>query len=1026
MLGTVALREMDFLVLGPLEVRNGSEPIRLTGARQRGLLALLLLHRNEVLGSERLIDELWGESPPPTAAKALQNAVLQVRRALGEHAGALRTEGGGYVLRVEPGELDADRFEQLHAEGRAASDAGDHAAAAKRLRDALALWRGPPFADLSYERFAQPEIARLEDERVAALEDRIEADLALGRHAALVPELEAAVARHPLRERLRAQLMTALYRAGRQAEALEVFHDARRALLDELGIEPGPELRERHEAILRQDPALLPRGRTHAPAAARSRLPLLAGAAAVLLLAAVAAATLLMTGDEEPAAAQLGTVPGNSLVAIDPRTASIIATYPVGSTPTSVTAGAAGAWTLNADDSTLSRVAARTSAPRTVAVPDTPLDVAAGANGVWTLTGTRARFGDQIIPRRVLLLDPATSAIQREVTLPEGDHADWFSLNRLALGGTTLWTLGAGDRLTRIDTLGRSAPAQVPGVTASTVAASGDGAWALTQRPRGYRLVHVSHAGRVTARVPLVATDLDGMAAGAGALWITAPQDGLLWRVTPEATRSIDVGAGARGVAVAGDEVWVANASRGTVTRVDPRTNRVDAVMRLGNAPRALAWDGKRLWVSVAAGGGGAPARDAARAASGAVTAPSCSEVIAGGGTPQRLIVSDMPLHQQGISYIPDAIAYVLRSHDFRAGSFRIGYQSCDDSTAKQGGFEPEKCKANAGLYAETPRVIGIVGPYNSDCAAGQLAIANRAGPLATISPTNTALTLTKPLPGGTPDEDATAEFYPTGRRHYARLMGTDSGQGAALALFAHQRGVRRLAIVQTDDEYGRANAWYAAREARRLGIRVTGVHTLDPMRGAAPARALATRVAGERPDALLYAGVPDWPLTSDNPPGYVLLRELRARFGQDLLILGPDSFNIGEALFAGLGPAARGIHISSPGVPLQRLGPAGRRFVDEFGSTQPGGIVTLDAVYAAQATEVLLDAIARSDGTRASVTRAMLATKIEDGLIGDVSFDADGDVRPRPYVIVRYSRHANNLNGALPDGSNIAAVISP
>ena len=622
MLGTVALREMDFLVLGPLEVHNGSEPIRLTGARQRGLLALLLLHRNEVLGSERLIDELWGESPPPTAAKALQNAVLQVRRALGEHAGALRTEGGGYVLRVEPGELDADRFEQLHAEGRAASDAGDHAAAAKRLRDALALWRGPPFADLSYERFAQPEIARLEDERVAALEDRIEADLALGRHAALVPELEAAVARHPLRERLRAQLMTALYRAGRQAEALEVFHDARRALLDELGIEPGPELRERHEAILRQDPALLPRGRTHAPAAARSRLPLLAGAAAVLLLAAVAAATLLMTGDEEPAAAQLGTVPGNSLVAIDPRTASIIATYPVGSTPTSVTAGAAGAWTLNADDSTLSRVAARTSAPRTVAVPDTPLDVAAGANGVWTLTGTRARFGDQIIPRRVLLLDPATSAIQREVTLPEGDHADWFSLNRLALGGTTLWTLGAGDRLTRIDTLGRSAPAQVPGVTASTVAASGDGAWALTQRPRGYRLVHVSHAGRVTARVPLVATDLDGMAAGAGALWITAPQDGLLWRVTPEATRSIDVGAGARGVAVAGDEVWVANASRGTVTRVDPRTNRVDAVMRLGNAPRALAWDGKRLWVSVAAGGGGAPARDAARAASGAVTAP--------------------------------------------------------------------------------------------------------------------------------------------------------------------------------------------------------------------------------------------------------------------------------------------------------------------------------------------------------------------------------------------------------------------
>ena len=1015
---------MDFLILGPLELRNGSEPIPLTGARQRGLLALLLLHRNEVLGSDRLIDELWGAAPPPTAAKALQNAVLQVRRALGEHAGALRTEGGGYALRVEPGELDAERFEQLHAEGRAAIDAGDHAAAAKRLREALGLWRGPPLADLSYEGFAQPEIARLEDERLAALEDRIEADLALGRHAALVPELEAEVARHPLRERLRAQLMTALYGAGRQAEALEAFHDARRTLLDDLGIEPGPALRDRHEAILRQDPALLPRTRMRAPAPARSRLPLLAGAAAILLLAAAAAAALSIGGDDEPAAARLGTVPGNSLVAIDPRTASITAVYPVGSTPTSVAAGAAGAWTINADDATLTRVAARTSTPRTFAVPDTPLDVAAGANGVWTLTGTRARFGDQIIPRRVQLLDPATSAIQREAALPEGDNAHWFSLNQLALGGTNLWALGAGDRLMRIDTLGRSAPAQVAGVTASAVAASGDGAWALTQTPRSHLLVRLSPAGRVTARVPLVSTDLDGIAAGAGAVWLTAPQDGLLWKVTRDTVRSIDVGAGARGVAVAGEQVWVANASRGTVTRIDPRSNRVDAVIRLGNAPRALAWDGKRLWVSVAAGGGGAPARDAERAASGAVTAPSCGEVVAGGGTPERLIVSDMPLHQRGISYIPDAIAYVLRSRGFRAGRFRIGYQSCDDSTAKQGGFEPEKCKANAGLYAETPRVIGIVGPFNSDCAAEQLAITNRAGPLATISPTNTVLALTKPVPGARPGE--ISKLYPTGRRHYVRLMGTDSGQGAALAQFAHKRDVHRLAIVQNDDEYGRANAWYASREARRLGIRVTGVHTLDYMRGAAPARALATQIAGERPDALLYAGVPYWPPSSENPPGYVLLRALRARFGQDLLILGPDSFNIGEELFAELGPAARGIYISSAGIPLQRLDAAGRRFVDEFGATQPGGIVTLDAVYAAQATEVLLDAIARSDGSRASVTRALLATRIENGLIGDVSFDADGDVRPRPYVIVRFSRHTSNINGVLPDGSNIAAVISP
>ena len=344
----------------------------------------------------------------------------------------------------------------------------------------------------------------------------------------------------------------------------------------------------------------------------------------------------------------------------------------------------------------------------------------------------------------MLLLDPATSAVQRDVTLPEGDNADWFSLNRLALGGTTLWALGAGDRLTRIDTAGNGPAAQVPGVT-------GRGgrerrrAWALTQRPRGYRLVHLDPAGRVTARVPLVATDLDGMAAGAGAVWITAPQDGLLWRVTPDATRSIDVGPGVRGVAVAGGR-WVANASRGTVTRVDPRTNRADAVIRLGNAPRALAWDGERLWVSVAAGGGGAPARDAARAASGAVTAPACGEVIAGGGTPQRLIVSDMPLHQRGILH--PGRGRVRAAQPVPAGaSDRLPVVRRLDRQAGQ--LRAREVQGECGPVRSDSGVIGIVGPYNSDCAAEQLAITNRAGPLATISPTNTGLALTKPVPGG-------------------------------------------------------------------------------------------------------------------------------------------------------------------------------------------------------------------------------------------------------------------------------------
>ena len=188
-----------------------------------------------------------------------------------------------------------------------------------------------------------------------------------------------------------------------------------------------------------------------------------------------------------------------------------------------------------------------------------------------------------------------------------------------------------------------------------------------------------------------------------------------------------------------------------------------------------------------------------------------------------------MPLHQHGISYIPDAIAFVLRSHDFRAGRFRIGYQSCDDSTAKQGELRAREVQGECGPVRSARRASSASSGRTTPTArAEQLAITNRAGAarddLADEHGARADQAGARRRPAGT----AAAELYPTGRRHYARLLGTDGGQGAALALFAHERGVRRLAIVQTDDEYGRANAWYAAREARRLGIRVTGVHTLD------------------------------------------------------------------------------------------------------------------------------------------------------------------------------------------------------
>ena len=229
-------------------------PRPLGGVKQRSVLAILILHRGEVVSGERLVDQLWGERAPVSALKTLHGYVSRLRKTLG--ADVLRTRGHGYVLSLPPGELDLDRFEQLADEGRNALIGGDPRSAAERLREALSLWRGPALADFTFEEFARAAIARLEEARFATLEDRIDADLALGRHGQLVAELEGLVSEHRLRERLRGQLMLSLYRVGRQADALECFRVGRRALVGELGIEPGRGLQELESAILRQDESL--------------------------------------------------------------------------------------------------------------------------------------------------------------------------------------------------------------------------------------------------------------------------------------------------------------------------------------------------------------------------------------------------------------------------------------------------------------------------------------------------------------------------------------------------------------------------------------------------------------------------------------------------------------------------------------------------------------------------------------------------------------------------------------------------
>ena len=333
---------MDFNILGPFAVRDREGAvIPVPGGRERSLLALLLIHRGEVVSSDRIVDALWGERAPGTAAKAVQGYVSHLRRVLepGEQGTVLVTRPPGYVLRTGDETVDAARFERLAGDGRRALEDGSAAEAARILDEALAIWRGPALAEFAFEDFARDEIRRLDDMRLSATEDRFESLLRLGRHGEISGQLDALVAAHPLRERLRGQSMLALYRSGRQSEALQTYRDGRRLLAGELGLEPGPELQRLERAILAQDPALevpapaTPSARRDGPAVeppparrtSRRRLAL----AGVLAVAAVAVAVLAfaLTRDTTSAAAK---IVAPAVVAVDPQTNHVVASIRVG------------------------------------------------------------------------------------------------------------------------------------------------------------------------------------------------------------------------------------------------------------------------------------------------------------------------------------------------------------------------------------------------------------------------------------------------------------------------------------------------------------------------------------------------------------------------------------------------------------------------------------------------------------------------------------------------------------------------
>jgi DNA-binding beta-propeller fold protein YncE len=835
--------------------------------------------------------------------------VLEPERARGAAARSIVTQVPGYAMVLEPGQLDLDRFERLVAEGRRALAEGRPAEAAERLRAALGLWRGRALADLENEPFAQVSLAHLEELRLSALEDRVAADLAFGRQAELVPELQELTQRHPLRERLREQLMLALYRCGRQADALAAYHALRQTLLGELGIEPSQSLKRLQQSILNQAPELdAPRpppggGPSQAPERLRKRrgrwrIAALAGAAA-LAVAGIATGLLASRSGPERVVA----VPPNSVARIDMRSNRVVAAVPVGLTPTSISAGDDAVWVLNADDQTLSRIDPRTDRVQTFGSGGVPTDVAAGRGAVWVGNGERghAQFVGPVATT-ISRIDSDTHAVYATSALPRARSATSnLNQNHIAVGGGGVWVVAPDGSVSRVDPRTVAITATVPSVSAAAITADARQVWVLETDLHLTRIDPRTHA--VVARVPIAATSLSALAVGGGAVWATDPSDGTLWRVDSRprlVERTIPVGVGASAVAYGGGSVWVANTLRGTVSRVDPRSNRVIGTIPLAGSPRQLSAGSGSVWVTVAGPPTGSVPSAAVRPIESALPSATCGKVFYGGpGRPDRLIVSDLPLRggpRLATGQMSAAIESVLRRRGFRAGRFRIAYQPCDDSTSQTGIFDEHKCAANAELYARSGAVIGEIGPYNSGCAYQQIPILNRtaSGPLAMVSPTNSDVPLTRssPLvPAGN-----LARLYPSGRRNYVRIFPADDMQAAANALFARDMGARRV-LVLTDGGYGEAEALYFPRAARRLGLHIVGVRRWDPT--AAGYEALAAAVARSRPDLVFVSGLLD-------ANGGRVVRAIRARLPR-VPLLGTDGFLPISGLFATAGrlPAA-------------------------------------------------------------------------------------------------------------------------
>lgn len=406
----------------------------------------------------------------------------------------------------------------------------------------------------------------------------------------------------------------------------------------------------------------------------------------------------------------------------------------------------------------------------------------------------------------------------------------------------------------------------------------------------------------------------------------------------------------------------------------------------------------KRVWLGLAALAAAAvPAALAGGGRSSIEPLPQsfCSPVVfAGSGQPRFLIASDLPVtafrFRDESVRMQQAIQFILARHRFRAGKYAVAYQACDDSSSETGQGDLTKCGANAKAYAGNATLIGVIGTWNSPCSGIELPILNQAprGPLALVSPSNTNVGLTHAGPGTDPGEPG--RYYPTGKRSFARVISADDAQGAADALLAKRLQLRRVFVLDDRESYGLTVVAPFLHAARALRLKVVG--RASWAEDQTDFSVLARRVAAAKPDGVFLGGY--------GCPGCpALITQLRAAIGPRPVLIAPDGWGSLSAVIQTTGTASRGLYLSIPGLPTGRMGPLGRQIAAKFGA---GRLGSGGPSYAAQAAEVVLDAIARSSGTRASVVAQLYKLRFKNGILGSFRFDRSGDSTLNPVTVFR------------------------